>query len=55
MANGLKTFLSRLDRGTRVGPGRPTMPTHESMLLDHIRREQDERLGNRTWERRFHH
>lgn len=55
MANGLKTFFSRLDRGTRVGPGLPTMPTHESMLLDHIRRDEAEGLRNRTWERRFHH
>ena len=54
MTTGFKMLFRRLDKGTRVGPGLPSMPTHESMLLEHIKREQESRIGNRNWERRFH-
>ncbi|MEM7488185.1 MAG: hypothetical protein AAF390_03570 [Pseudomonadota bacterium] len=28
--------------------------THETMVIEHLRRESEERLRNRDWARRFH-
>ncbi|WP_298435994.1 hypothetical protein [uncultured Jannaschia sp.] len=55
MANGFKNMLRRLGRPTRLGPVEPPMMTHETMLIEHLRRQDEERLRRGNWERRFPH